>query len=283
VVFGNTAFGSFTDYVEVDPAAYTFVVTVAGSTDEVFVFEPITLQSGVTYTVVAHGTLSATDAYPFAVRAFVDNDAGNGFADFSFASAGVTVIHASPDAPGVDLLLDGAVVNSSPLTFPNNTGYLPVNAGTRNVKVNAAGSDLTVIDANLGLAANQSYSVFAVNYLSSIEPLVLVDNLATPAPGTAHVRFIHLSPDAPTVDITLADGATVFDDVSFKENTGFTPLAAGSYDLEVRDETGTVTVLALGEIMLETGKIYTVFASGLLNGSGGETDPGLGAEIIVNK
>jgi len=30
------------------------------------------------------------------------------------------VVHASPDAPGVDLLVDGAVVGTN-LTFPNNT------------------------------------------------------------------------------------------------------------------------------------------------------------------
>jgi hypothetical protein len=42
---------------------------------------------------------------------------------------------------GVDLLVDNQKVNQQPLTFPQNTGYLSVNAGTRNVKVNVAGTN----------------------------------------------------------------------------------------------------------------------------------------------
>ena len=39
----------------------------------------------------------------------------------------VLVVHASPDAPGVDLLIDDAKVNTQPLTYPGNTGYLEAN------------------------------------------------------------------------------------------------------------------------------------------------------------
>src|SRR5690606_14615101 len=74
-------------------------------------------------------------------------------------TAKVMVIHASPDAPGVDLFVDNAVAGSN-LTFPNNTGYLEVEAGTRNVKVNVTGTQTTVIAADLNIAANTAYSAF---------------------------------------------------------------------------------------------------------------------------
>ncbi len=114
------------------------------------------------------------------------------------------VVHASPSAPGVDLLVDNSKVNSTPLTFPNNTGYLNVNAGTRNFKVNVAGTSTTAIEVNQAVDANMNYSSFAINSNpagTAFEPLVLMDNLALPASGQAHVRFIHLSPDASAVDI----------------------------------------------------------------------------------
>jgi hypothetical protein len=195
--------------------------------------------------------------------------------------ANVMVVHASPDAPGVDLLVDNTKVNSAALTFLNNTGYLQVNAGTRNVKVNAAGTTTTVIDANLGLEENKSYSVFATGILSNISPLVIEDNLATPAAGKAHVRFIHLCPDAPAVDIAVAStGAVVFGNKSFRQYSDFTPLDAGTYNLDVRPTGTAIPVLALPAITLEAGKIYTVYAKGLLAGSG---DQAVGAQIIVNK
>ena len=190
----------------------------------------------------------------------------------------VKVVHASPDAPGVDLLVDNAVAGTN-LTFPNNTGYLTVPSGTRNVKVNVTGTMTTVIEANVPFMQDRNYSVFAVNSVSNIEPLLIEDDLTAPAQGKAHVRFIHLSPDAPAVDITLTDGTVVFGNRAFKEFTAFTPLDAGSYDLQVRVAGTPNVALDLPGITLEAGKIYTVFAKGFLNGVGQQE---LGAEIIVN-
>jgi len=190
----------------------------------------------------------------------------------------VKVIHASPDAPGVDLLVDNAIAGTN-LTFPNNTGYLTVPSGTRNIKVNVTGTMTTVIEANVDFMQNRNYSVFAVNSVSSIEPLLIEDDLTEPAQGKAHVRFIHLSPDAPVVDITLTDGTVVFGNKAFKDFTPFTPLDAGSYDLEVRVAGTTTVALDLPVITVEAGKIYTIFAKGFLSGTGTQQ---LGAEIIVN-
>lgn len=200
--------------------------------------------------------------------------------DEDIAQANVLVIHASPDAPGVDLLVDDVKQNTSALTYPKNTGYLKVNAGARNFKINVAGTTTTVINANVTLEQDKSYSVFAIDSVSKISAVVVADDLSTPASGKAHVRFIHLSPNAPAVDIAVDGGAVVFPNTSFKVGTAFAPLDAGTYDLEVR-VAGTQTVaLDLDPINLEAGKIYTVFAKGFLTADGAQA---LGAEIIVNK
>ncbi|HQW96958.1 MAG TPA: DUF4397 domain-containing protein [Saprospiraceae bacterium] len=199
--------------------------------------------------------------------------------DKSYAK--VLVTHASPNAPGVDLLVDNSKQNSSALTFPNNTGYLQVESGTRNIKVNVTGTSTTVIEANLMLAKDNNYSVIAVDSVSKISAIVLADDLSAPAAGKAHVRFIHLSPNAPAVDVAVASsGAVVFGNKAFKEYTAFTPLDAGTYNLDVRVAGTSTVALVLPAITLEAGKIYTVFAKGFLGGTGAQA---LGAEIIVNK
>jgi hypothetical protein len=192
--------------------------------------------------------------------------------------ANVLVVHASPDAPGVDLIVDGTVAGTN-LQFPSNTGYLSVEAGTRNIRVNVTGTSNTVIEADLDLSSGGNFSVFAIDEVSKITALVVEDDLTPPASGNAHVRFIHLSPDAPAVDITLTDGTVVFGNRAFKEFTQFTPLAAGTYDLQVRVAGTTTVALELAGITLEEGTIYTVFAKGFLNGANAQA---LGAEIIVN-
>ena len=121
--------------------------------------------------------------------------------------------------------------------------------------------------------------MFAVNNVTSIEAIVLEDDLTAPASGKAHVRFIHLSPNAPAVDITLTDGTVVFGDYIFKEASAFTPLNAATYNLQVRLAGTSTVVLELPNIALTTGKIYTVFAKGLVGGTGTQA---LGAKIIVN-
>ena len=193
--------------------------------------------------------------------------------------ANVKVVHASPDAPGVDLLVDNNIAGSN-LTYPNNTGYLQVDEGTRNVKVNVSGTSTTVIEADLPIEGNKNYSVFAIDAVANLSPLVIEDDLTSPASGTAHARFIHLSPDAPAVDITTKDGTVVFGNYKFKDYSQFTPLPAGSYDLQVRLAGSETVVLELNGINLTSGKIYTVFAKGFVAGTSTQA---LGAEIIVNK
>jgi hypothetical protein len=203
------------------------------------------------------------------------------------AQARVMVVHAAPSAPGVDLLVDNTKVNTAPLTFPNNTGYLNVNAGTRNFKVNLAGTSTTAIEANQAVDANMNYSVFAINTNPSgtaFEPLVLMDNLALPASGQAHVRFIHLSPDAPAVDIVNVTGGAntvLIPNRAYKSATDFIPLPAGTYDLAVRVAGTQTTALNLPGVTLQAGKILTVFAKGFLNPPAGNNNT-LGAEIIDN-
>ncbi len=188
-------------------------------------------------------------------------------------------VHASPDAPAVDILVGSYKKVADGLAFPSNTRYVPVRSGERRVRVNVAGTSTTVIDAQVPFAARRNYSIFAINKVASIEPLVLDDDLTRPAPGKTHVRFIHLSPDAPAVDVAVQGGPVVFASKSFKGYTPFTPLPAGTYDLEVRVAGTSTVALSLPGVRFKKGRIYTVFAKGLLNGTGAQA---LGAGIIVN-
>ena len=179
--------------------------------------------------------------------------------------ARVRVVHASPDAPAVDVLVnDGVAFSNAP--FKGITDYAALDTGTYNVKVVPTGATMpVVIEADLDLEA-KDYTVVAVGLLENIEPLVLVDNNSTPEAGKAHVRFVHASPDAPAVDIAVQGGPVLFSNIAFKEIGDYMPVDAGTYDLEVR-LAGTETVaLAVPGLALADGTVYTVFAMGLAGG-----------------
>jgi LPXTG-motif cell wall-anchored protein len=207
-------------------------------------------------------------ALVLAVPVFADNHGPN-----------VRVVHASPDAPAVDVLVNGAAAFTN-APFKGVTDYAGLTAGTYNVQVVPTGAtEPVVIEADLDLQADTDYTVLAVNTLENIEPLVLVDNNSLPAAGKAHVRFVHASPDAPAVDIAVADGGPVlFSGVEFKGVGDYLPVDAGTYDLEAR-VAGTDTVaLSLPGITLNDGTVYTVYAVGFAGGG----DPALSAAISVD-
>lgn len=186
--------------------------------------------------------------------------------DDSAAPALVRVAHFSPDAPNVDVRVDGSLaLDDVPYTAVSD--YLEVPAGSRRFTVTPAGQATpVVIDATVPLTSGAAYTVAASGLLAGIAP-VLIDNddRATASSG-AKVRFVHLSPDAPSVDIAVTGGAVVFPDVAFREFTDYVTLPAGTYNLEVR-VAGTANVaLAVPGVTVANGQNYTVFARGLAGG-----------------
>jgi hypothetical protein len=187
------------------------------------------------------------------------------------ATAMLRVVHASPDAPAVDVYLDGILALES-FDYGKGTGYLTVPAGERRISITAAGAAETVVfDAPVALDAGHSYTVIATGLLAGepgFAPLVLADRLGLPAAGKARVRFVHASPGTPAVDVALAGGPVLFANVAYRED-GELEVDAGTYDLEAR-VAGTDTVaLPVPGVTLEAGKVYTVLALGQLGGANG--------------
>lgn len=179
-------------------------------------------------------------------------------------SAMLRVVHASPDAPAVDVYLNDqrAIQN---LRFSEATDYAMVPGGSYRVRVFPAGTGpggTAVIDANVNLQGGGAYTVVAANTVARIEPLVIADNLARPAAGKAHIRVIHASPDAPNVDVAIAGGPVAFRNAPFKAATDYTPVDAGSYRFEVRPAGTTQAVLTTPALDLMPGGIYTAIALG---------------------
>jgi len=204
--------------------------------------------------------------------------------DNNSSTSKLMVVHASPNAPNVDVRVNNNVALTN-VAYPANSSYTTVNSGATNVKVSPTGTTNYVIDANVNLDANKNYSIFAIDSVSKIKAAVVSDDLTAPASGKAHVRFFHFSANAPAVDIAVTGGPVLFSNRMFNDQStnasfaNFTPLNAGTYNLEVRAAGTNTVVLSLPNIPLTSGKIYTIFAKGFLGGTGMQA---LGAQIIAN-
>lgn len=189
---------------------------------------------------------------------------------FSLLAAGVMadshtaklrVVHASPDAPAVDVYVNGDLTLEE-VPFKADSGYLDVPAGTHNVEVFAAGTEYAegaaVLQADLTVEAGKAYTVAAANTVDALEFVVAEDSMEV-TEGKTKIRVGHLSPDAPAVDVGVIGGDAVFSGAEFPGITDYTELDAGTYDLEIRLPDGT-QVLPLEGTELAADTVYSVFA-----------------------
>ena len=185
--------------------------------------------------------------------------------------AHVRAVHASSDAPAVNILVNNQVAFSG-ANFRDATPFAKVGAGNRNIKVNVAANGATAIEANLDLADGVNYTILAINKVSGIAPLVLNDNAdgnSKPGNGKTKVRLVHAAaePAAATVDVyitaphaNLHTRNPTIKDFAYKANTKFLEVAAGHYQVRITLPGTKTVVIDTGSLNLESGKIYTGIA-----------------------
>ena len=147
-------------------------------------------------------------------------------------TAEIRVIHGSPDAPSVDIYVEGSATPVfEDLAYGDVSAYATVDAGTYNVQIRGAGADPTSAPVfetgNITLQTGDDLTALAAGIFASNDPadqfrvLALFENFVAPAAGNAAVRVVHASPDAPTVDIdVLNDGSSEIVDLARFEDTG---------------------------------------------------------------
>jgi len=183
----------------------------------------------------------------------------------------VRVSHMSPDAPNVDVYVDGGDPVLTDVPFGATSDYLPLPGGSYTVTITAAGDESTVaFEGDVTVEAGTSYTVAAIGELTSedseFRPLVLEDDVSDPGGDTARVRVVHASPDAPAVDVTVnATGDAIVDGAAFGD-TATVEVPANDYTLQIRGDTDSNDgdVVADFDVSLNGGTVYTAFAAGYL-------------------
>ena len=186
----------------------------------------------------------------------------------AFAQGGedaqVRVAHLSPDAPNVDVYVNGEPVLTD-VPYTTVSSYLSLPAGTQQVTVYAAGDTSSpVIDVPVELAAGGAYTIAAVGLVTdgSITAQVYQDDLRAPSAGNAKLRVIHASPDAGPVDVVPRGGEPLVTDLAFPDDTPYAEVPAGTYTLDVNAAGTDQTVLTVPDAALASGGVYSAFAVG---------------------
>lgn len=263
--------------VEVPSGNYRIRVTPKGQKKVLFDSGSVALEGGSDLVITAVANTQIGKGYAPIQLVVLDGTTSFVISDKN-TPASVRVIHDSPDAPGVDIIVNNNFNKPlvEDLIYPDFTPYVNVASGTYNIKVAVADTQNAVIDANLTFEKGSMQSVYAVNEVSKIEPLILNDDNRSVA-TEAKVRLVHGSPTAGSVDIYVtAPDANItgiepaFSGVQFKEETGYVSLDEGDYRVRLTPTGSKDAVIDTNTISLNAGGVYTAIAR---DATDDETEP----------
>ncbi|HEU5041627.1 MAG TPA: DUF4397 domain-containing protein [Gemmatimonadales bacterium] len=191
-----------------------------------------------------------------------DDDNGTG----PETSARVRIVHLSPDAPEVDVLVDDVAV-ATDVPYRSFSDYLEVEAGSRNVQIRLSQDGSVVLEDDVVVADGEDYTLLVGNVAADLTLDDLTDDNSPPAAGTARVRLIHGAPSAGDVDIyvtapgdDLSLATPALTGVAYGDVSSYLDVPAGSYQVRITP-TGTRTVVIdTGTLTLASGQVRTGIA-----------------------
>lgn len=190
----------------------------------------------------------------------------------------VFALHASPNAPAVDIYAGGTQIATN-LAFGELSGAIQVPPASYTLGFNATGSGSEAASATTPvLAAGERYLAIATGFLGNsgddaftLLPVGDAFSLTSSAP---RVQVVHASPDAPAVDVGTVSGGQVspvadYTNLAYKEASASigTELPTGTLTVGVA-ATGTTTPVASFSLSLGNGVRAFAVAAGSLLGNG---------------
>lgn len=205
--------------------------------------------------------------------------------------------HASPNAPAVDIYVNGSLAFDS-VPYGGNTGQTDPDSGPVRVVVVPAGAspdmDPPLLDLTFPLEACRSYLFAIAGLLPGLGDRALAGVIGTlfeqnlskiTDETTARAWALHLSPDAPVVSVALegpsasgygVGGQVLATNIQFGDESAPVEIPAGAYTVVVRDADTDAELLRVpGQVFPD--RALTAFA--LIGLSGGtpaldHTNPG---------
>ena len=198
------------------------------------------------------------------------------------ATPTLRALHASPDAPAVNIWVDGAAALTD-VDFNQGSGQLPVGQGDNvtengvdvNVQIEAIlpGTTAIVFDETLELPFGTETTVIASGTIAGGDfgPIAITNPIGEEiAAGSFRAQVVHASPSAPGVDVYVtAPGGALENPVNgaapleFGEFTGRLEVPEGTYQIRVAvpDAGGPIVVYDSGSVDLPAGADLMIAAT----------------------
>jgi hypothetical protein len=195
---------------------------------------------------------------------FIHAAASTGEIDFKYLSL---------DEPVYEYIFQGA-------TYCGQYGYYYFVTGSRSFRVYLTNTNISVASDTIVLAEDEKYTIIANDLEATINPELLAypDTLALPATGKVFLRFIHVSADAPDLNVHDANDSLLVSILVHYQSSAYLELDAGTHEFDVYFSDSLVPYTTLDPFTLISGNNYTVVLSGSVDGLPG---PAFNGELYL--
>jgi hypothetical protein len=173
-------------------------------------------------------------------------------------------MHGAPGASNFDVYAGGRRLYSN-LNYGMYSDYLYIPDGLNEFTLYPAGARVNpLVSSSIAISPGGVYTIAASGYPGRVALLSLQEQQMGISPGLSYLRFVHMSPNTPNVDVILPDGTVLFGNIGYNARTGYVALTPVAYALQVVP-TGTNQVLmTIPSVALAPGTTYTLFLTGLM-------------------
>lgn len=194
----------------------------------------------------------------------------------------VSFYHGSPSTSAISIEVDNRLYNTNSFDYSTYFDYGRFYTGKRTFSFKSVNAANSLLDTLVTFEADKAYSFFISEEEENFTPVITEDELKTPASGKAMIRLVHLSPDAPAVNLQIGEGGSdLFEDQGYKESSDYEEVAAGRLDLNLKSSTDTEVLVTAEDINIREGRIYTVVVRGYTDASS-STANSLSLQLIRN-
>lgn len=211
------------------------------------------------------------------MTACFDNDEGQPIPPSAFLS----IYHASPDAPNLDIYTEATRINNNPLEYSTTFPYSPFYVGNRKLRFNPHNAVNTLLETEFTLVEDKIYSLFLVNKAAEIDALKVEDIWDEPDSENAQARLAHLSPDTEDIEVLINEEYLPFGEKNeYLEITEFESLAKGTIKVTLKSKSSGETLLTVNEIEIRGNRVYTFVVRGFSDPANGNNN--LSLQLLTN-
>lgn len=175
----------------------------------------------------------------------------------------VSFYHGSPELTSLRIEVDHRPYNTNTFDYSTYFDYWRFYTGERNFSFKSGNAANSLLDTLVKFEADKAYSFFITEEEDGFLPLIVEDDLDSPAAGKALMRLVHLSPDAPKVTLQIGeDEEELFANQGYREVSDFEEVEAGRLNLNLLAAAGGESLVSATNVNIREGRIYTLVVRG---------------------